>query len=328
MADAARRSSANTELFIGTFNMAVGLYGTQAKPEKTQEFDTAGPNGGRLKYARRAAAAPVSDEVTDLPDQGVTGDPFGEQLAAATAAAAAEPAPVEPAASAPVEGEFQQYLVEEGTGKEVRPEEVRRGVRLEDGRFVDCTMQLAAIVERTKLDRIDAVVSIDSTQIRRERVIGAYYLGGQDAESIEKMRVLYESLRDRREVVVVKYTTRSRQQLGIVAPNAKTGTLILQSLVFAEDWREPPAKAVAIQKVAVDRSHVEMMSQLLGALHGRVDDLDEQGDDAVRLRAELRARALAGEMTAEVVEPLPELEEMPSLEEALKASVDFVAAGK
>lgn len=336
MADAAKRSSANTDLYIGTLKASIGLFGTNAKPVGLPGFTTAGPNGGALKYEQRAAAAPEADEGREtVPVEPGTSDPLAtaEPKLSETVERAEQIAETgrklmestEPAGL--VDGEFRQVLVEEGSGEVVKPEDVRRGVRLDDGRFIDCTDQLAAIETRTKLDRMEVVRCIDSTRIRRQRVVGSYYLGAQDADAKPKLRLLYEALRKRREVAVVKYTTRSRQQLGVIEPDAKTGTLVLLTLVWSDDWREAPAKATAIAGVQVNEAHVERMGELLGALHGTVDVLDELRDDAIALREELLTRAHAGELT-EVVEPLPVAEDEADLEDVLAQSLEAVQAGK
>jgi DNA end-binding protein Ku len=346
MAEAAKRSSANTDLYIGTMKVPVGLFGTMASPAKEQKFDTAGPNGGKLKYEQRAVIAEQESDVADEPDAPVQSDPLATSdpgsdapaLADTVERAEARSAELRQAAdvgrkmmdSGPgtlVPGEFRQVLVEEGSGEVVEAEDVRRGVRLEDGRFIDVTEQVTAIDTRTKLDRIEILRCVDSTQIRRERVIGAYYVGAQETEGLPYLRLLFEALKKRREVAVVKYTTKSRQNLGVISANAKTGTLILNSLVFAEDWREPPAKALGIAKVQVAESQVEQMAELLSVMHGHVDDVDALRDDAIALREELRARAEAGEM-AEVVEPMPAADAVPDLEGALAASLEAVRAGK
>jgi non-homologous end joining protein Ku len=173
---------------------------------------------------------------------------------------------------------------------------------------------------------MDIVKCIDSTRIRRQRVVGAYFVGGQDAKSKAVLKLLHTTLRRRREVAVVKYTTRSRQQLGVIEADHRTGTLMLLSLVWSEDWREAPAKA-QLAEVEVPEGQVEKMGALLGALHGHVDVLDTLRDDAIALREELLARALAGEM-ADVIEPLPAAEPEVDLEAALAASLDAVTAGK
>lgn len=351
MADAAKRSSANTQLYIGTLKASIGLFATKADPAKTAKFDTAGPNGGVLKYEQRGVAVPVGEEpeqalgMSDplaaahelehaalLAKQAEDGDAFVREFGALAGGAftqteAERQAPVEPAGVL-VDGEFRQVLVEEGSGQVVEHADVRRGVRRDDGAFVDCTDQLAAIDERTKLDRMEVVKCIDGTRIQRRRVIGSYFIGAQDGDAKAKLRLLYEALRERREVAVVKYTTRSRQQLGVIVPHAATGTLLLLSLVFAEDLRDAPSKATSIQKVQIPESQVFAMCKLLAALHGHVDDLDGLRDDAVALREELKVRALAGEMDASVVEPLPVPEETPDLMEALGASLEAVRAGK
>lgn len=342
MALAAGRSSANTTLFVGTLAADIGLFGTVAAPAKTAKFDTAGPNGGVLKYEQRGVAAPVGAEVEqpEVPVDKV--DAFGEPER--------EPAPSAPdpatddvfealagelrahrerdAGGGLVDGEFRQVLVEQGSGQVVRSEDVRRGVRREDGSFVDCTAQLDAIDERTKLDRIDVIACIDATSVTRERVTGAYYVGAQDAKAKPVLRLLYEALRHRREAAVVKYTTRSRQQLGVIVAHGKSKALMLLSLAFVDDFRDPPAKALAIANAAVREDQVAVMGELLGALHETPAVFDTLRDDAVSLREELKRRAEAGEMDAEVVEPLPVADEAPDLLAALQESMAAVRAGK
>jgi non-homologous end joining protein Ku len=329
MAEAAKKSSGNTDLFVGTLKAAVGLFGTNAKPSGLPGFATAGPNGGALKFEMRGA--PAEPEAREEPVDGVPAVE-GKSDPLATAEDPGREAPrlmestVPSEAGAVVAGEFRRVLVEERSGEVVEPEQVRRGVRLDDGRFIDCTEQLDAIETQTKLDRMDIVKCIDSTRIRRQRVVGAYFVGGQDAKSKAVLKLLHTTLRRRREVAVVKYTTRSRQQLGVIEADHRTGTLMLLSLVWSEDWREAPAKA-QLAEVEVPEGQVEKMGALLGALHGHVDVLDTLRDDAIALREELLARALAGEM-ADVIEPLPAAEPEVDLEAALAASLDAVTAGK
>lgn len=320
MAEAAKRSSANTDLFIGTLGVSVGLFGTNAKPAGLPGFETAGPNGGRLKYEMRGAPAPAPVEgVESLPVEEGASDPLAETPAVARSS---EPS----SAGAMVDGEFRQVLVEEGSGEVVESDAVRRGVRLDDGRFVDCTEQLGAIEARTKLERIDIERCIDSTRIRRQRVVGARYVGGQDAEAMAALSLLWHALRANRQVAVVKYTLRKRQYLGVIEAGTG-GLLVLLDLVWSEDWRAAPAKA-RVGDVAVPAEQVEKMGALLGALHGTVDVLDELRDDAIALREELLVRAQAGEMDVTVVEPLPAEPAVADLEGALVASLAAVRSGK
>lgn len=338
MAGPSNRASALTDLYIGTLGAAVALYSTDAKPASLPEgFVTAGPNGGELKYEKRAVEAPVQDGSQEtVPVAEGAADPLADQsvetLSDGFEIEVGDPGP-DPAAPFTVQigglvpGEFRQVLVEQGSGEVVESDAVRRGVRLENGGFVDCTDQIVAIEARTKLERMEVVRTIESTTIRRQRVKNAYYLGAQDGDAGVKLRLFYEALRKRREVAVVKYTTRSRQQLGVIEADGRTGLLMLLTLVWSEDWREAPAKAKAITAVQVEAAQVDAMAELLGALHGQVDVLDELRDEAIALREELLARAQAGEMTVSVVEPLETQEEV-NLEDALTASLEAVRTGK
>lgn len=336
MAAAAKRSSTNTELFVGTFSMEVGLYGTNAKPGGLPGFENAGPSGGKLKTELKGAPAPVRETRDEAPevepgtsDPLATAEPSGSPLQDAArrsrdAAGVASPAGLGEA-GAVVDGEYRRVLVEEGTGEEVPPDAVRKGVRLDDGRFIDCTDQLAAIEARTKLDRIDIVAFIDSTRIRRQRVIGARYVGGRDAKQMAKLKLLLKAMSSRRRVAVVKYTLRARQYLGVIEADASNGVLVLLDLVWTEDWREAPAKA-RLDAVEVPEAQVEKMTALVDALADSPAVVDDLRDDAIALREELLRRAVAGEMDVSVVEPLPADPAEDDLEDALAASL--AAVGK
>lgn len=223
--------------------------------------------------------------------------------------------------AASVPGEYGRELVEQGTGEIVLPQDVRRGVRLEDGSFIDCTEQLAAIDERTKLDRMEVVPHgfVDITRIPRARVAATYYLGAADEKAPRALRMMYEGLKRKRRGAVVKLTKRSRQSLGVIGWHGKC--LVLYELSWSDDFRDPPARALAPQKAVVSDAEVDAFCELVDAWSGRVEVLDDLRDDAVALRRELMAKALAGEV-AEVVASLPSVPEddvMAQLEASLAA---------
>jgi non-homologous end joining protein Ku len=320
MAKAATRSSTNTKLVVGSLTAEVGLFTSvqDASKLKLASFQTAGPNGGALKFQERAQALPAADRTDDVP---VQGSPLG------SAAPAERPAP----SAAPVDGEFVRKLVEEGSGAVVEPSEVRRGLFVGEGdarRFVDVTDQLAAIEQRTKLDQIEVVATVDRTAMRMRRVLGAHFVGATDEESSPILRLLYESLHRTRRVAVAKFTTGGRQKLGVIAPDRATQTLMMLQLAFSEDLRSAPAKAKAIQNVVVSEEHVQVMCDILDAFGDSPDVLDTLTDDAVKFRAELHARAAAGEMDVEVVEPVVAPQPEPSLMEALEASLTAIAGNR
>lgn len=197
------------------------------------------------------------------------------------------------------DGEFRQVLVEEGTGHVVEKADVRRGVR-RDGEFIDCTDQLAQIDEDTRLDRMEVVPHgfVDITRVQRARMKKTYYLGAETQRAAKALRLIYLGLKRKRRGAVVKLTKKSRQSLGVVGWLGEC--LVLYELVFAEDFREPPARALLIQheKVAekVSDREVEAFCALIDAWSGTVAVLDDLRDDAIARREELYAQAVAGEV--------------------------------
>lgn len=328
MAKAASKASKFTTLTVGAVEVAVGLFPARAKSGALAEFDTAGPSGGVLQAQAVARPTPVSEEV-DVPEQPVHSDPLSDAPLAsperdALAAELDDGPPVELlAASSPqVDGEYGRELVEEGTGEVVLPQNVRRGVRLEDGRFIDCTDELAKIAEQTRLDRMEVVSFVDVTRVPRARTVGAYYVGVADEKAAKPLRLIFEALRSTRRAAVVKLTKRTRQSLGVVVASNKT--LMLMELVWAEDHREPPARALAIQKAHVSDREVAQACKLVNAMSDSMESLNELRDDALALREELRAKALRGEV-AEVIVPKAVQDEQDDVMAQLEASLAAVA---
>jgi DNA end-binding protein Ku len=236
-----------------------------------------------------------------------------------------EPPLIEPewaqARATVVDGVYGRELVEEGSGVVVAPADVRRGVRLEDGRFIDCTARLAQIEKDTHLEQMQVIGFVDSTQVARYRVKGSQYVGAADETAPRALRIMLEGLKRTRRMALVKLTKRSRQTLGVIG--VARGVLILLELVWAEDFREPPARALRVQKEAVSEREVAMFADLVQAMAVPMSALDELRDDAIALREELRAQAEAGEIPedvvdAEVVGPADDL--MAQLEASLAAA--------
>lgn len=227
-------------------------------------------------------------------------------------------------AATTVAGEYGRELVEQGTGEVVLPQNVRRGIRHEDGSFVDLTDQLADIDERTKLERIEVLPGgfVDVTQIPRAAVRGCYYIGSANERAPKPLRLLYEGLKAERRAAVVKLTKKSRQSLGAIGWYGKS--LMLYELVWQEDFREPPARAAGIQKAEVTEQEVDTVRELIRAWSGPASIIGELRDDAIALREDLLAKALAGDIEGAVVSNVPAVPE-PDVLAQIEATLAAVA---
>lgn len=285
MSNKGQRAAAKTVLAWGSVYAPVALYKTTGKQEDLPEWDSAGPSGGVLRVRERAAAVPLREPEGD--------NPFALEVASLTE----EPAAPEP------EGQFRRVLVEEGTDREVVPEEVRRGLRRPDGRFVDLTDALRVIDERTRLEVMRVHCFIRVEQVQRERVLGSYYLAPSGGPEARALRLLYDAMRETRRVAVVKWTKSSRQALGVIAPHPATGTLVVLQMAWADQLREAPAAARAIQDVEVTERERIAAVALIGALEDTREALDELEDDAVVFRRELLSAAASGADWAPPADP-------------------------
>lgn len=222
-----------------------------------------------------------------------------------------------------VAGEYGRELVEEGTDLVVLPQDVRRGVRLEDGRFIDCTEQLAKIDKETKLDNIRVITFVNVGQVQRARVRGALYVGAADEKAPPALRLIFESLRRKRRVAVVKVTKRSRQTLGVIGWLGDA--LVLYELVWSEDFRPAPKRATMIQQAQVHEAQIDRMCALIDAMSDSATAIDEVRDDALALRETLHAKAVAGEV-AEVLTPTPVDQDEQDIMAQLEASLAMVSS--
>jgi non-homologous end joining protein Ku len=317
-----------TTLVIGKVAVGVVLFTTTAKPGKLAEFTTAGPNGGVLFQRDEAAEKPLSSD-EPVPEM-VLGksDPLADDPGS-------EAPPIEDPGTTMADaagivaqtltpGEYKKVLVEEGTDKVVKPEEVRKGVRLVDGSFVDCTAQLAAIETETKLERMEVVDFIDVGQVERARVESSYYIGAGEPKSAKPLKLIYEAMKTARRAAVVKWSNRSRQSLGVLTAHGNSGCLVLLKLAWAEDWREPPAKALTVASARVSLEEVTMAVRLVEAMSGKAANMDKLRDDAIALREGLYDDALAGKV--EAIEPPPVVDEDVELEDAFAASLEALVA--
>lgn len=322
MAEASKRAAALTELVIGKVRVPVGLYTTTAKPGKLAEFQTAGPNGGVLFYDDQAKVSPLSSD-TPVPEMRVQqADPFADDPGSDTPppdAGAVAATASKMAGQTLTPGEFRQVLVEEGSGVKVEKADVRRGVRHDDGSFTDLTAHLQRIEQETRLEQMEVVDFIDVGTVERARIEASYYIGAGDAQATLPLRLVYEAMKLTRRVAVVKWSARSRQSLGVLTAHGNSKCLVLLKLAWAEDWREPPAKALSVSTARVSAEQITMAVRLIEAMSGKAASLAALRDDAIVLREELHAAALAGKV--EAVEPEPAPESPIDMEDAFAASL-------
>ncbi len=197
--------------------------------------------------------------------------------------------------------------VRRDTGEHVDDEDIIRGFEVEKGQYVP--------LEDEDLDRLDIELTktidicdfVDLDEIVPIYFRKAYYLVPQ--EGAEKpYRLLVRALEETGKVAIAKVVIRNKQHLAAARPS--NGTLVLETMYYADEVREPEKVDGRVQ---VRKPEVEMAKSLVENLSAQFDP--KKYDDTYRkeLLELLRAKAKG--------KPLPEPEEEPEGE-----VVDLMAA--
>lgn len=318
-----KKASVRTTLSLGLVEADVKLYKTTGKGEKDPTFTTAGPNGYPLRAEQRAREAEV-EETEKADPLGFAEDDGTAVPPAAPVVEDPGPETVPPAESSSVvvgsaPGTFKTVMVEEETGVEVEPDDVRRGVRLDDGSFVDLTSRLAAIDEETKLDRIQVLDFIRRERVPRERIVGSYYLAADSKSSPRVLRVLYEGMKRAERVAIVRWTKVKGQSLGLLVPTG-SGALVVLECVFADAARKPNAACLAHMRASVTEKQVDRAVELIESMNAPPSALDGYFDRRAQLQRELAEKAEEGADLGDFAVVEEPAEAVRSLDELLVAS--------
>lgn len=323
-----KRASLTTSLALGLVEAPVKLFKTSGKEGKEPTFVTAGPNGKPLRAEKRAVETPVEE----TPD----GDPLGlseDEGADPTVVPPAKPAvtedpgpesvpPLDESVGVPLAGgaesapgTFKTVMIEEETGVEVEPDDVRRGIRLDDGRFADLTPLLDRIDEESKIERLQVLDFIRRERVPRERIVGSYYLAaGAKGYAPRVLRILYEAMRRTERVAIVRWTKSKGQSLGFLIPHG-SGALVVLEVTFADAARKPNATCLAHMKASVTEKHVERAVELISSMNAPPSVLDNYVNRRTQLQRELVERATAGvldefEIVEERADEVDELDQL------------------
>jgi non-homologous end joining protein Ku len=287
-----------TTLVWGLIPCDIALYRTVGDAEKPPKWEQAGPNGGRLLAQDTRGVDAIVESEAGTPSRG-TAQPFSDV-----------PSPAERDHAALLQAEREaNYPIEEGTGEKVAPEDCRLGIRDANDRFIDLTAEIASIAERTKLEEMRIADFIRVEEIRREWVVGSYYVAPDGPTAPKAIRLLHEAMRSQKRVAVVKWTKRSKQALGVLVPHPATKSLMCVELAWDEDKREVPRKVYVPGEVEVTKEEIHLAREMVEVMSStRAASLDVQTDDSRGLIRDLLEQANEGDVGAYLLPERPPLE--------------------
>lgn len=169
-----------------------------------------------------------------------------------------------------------------------------RGVYTDKGDFIDLTQLLADIDEHVKLEGLTVAKSIESSAIPRDRVRGSFYIeaGGKDkagkALAVRVRDLLFTVLAGERRALVVRWTKRTNQALGIIVASKAHDALVLLEVEWGPNMRKPSRAAQVTPGFAPSDAELEAARDFLKRTAAPASAIATIGDE----RRELQTRAV------------------------------------
>lgn len=181
----------------------------------------------------------------------------------------------------------------------------------------DSELEWAAAV--SQLGRVEVLEVCDYRQVPTDRLAGSFWI--QPDPAFDKpLATLMAAMRQMKRAMIVKYTVKSRQRLGVIRVR-KTGNgpqdlaFLLNAVVYSAEWRKPDKRvlAPAAALAEVDPRAVQHAVALLTDLAGDGSSIDEATDRLIVEHEQIAENAIGGryESPAEVLKLAAELAERP-----------------
>jgi DNA end-binding protein Ku len=143
--------------------------------------------------------------------------------------------------------------VNEKTGEEVAYDDVVKGAELDDGSYVMLTPEELESVEPGKSRTIEISDFVEAAEIDPVYYQKSYYLAPADKTAAKPYALLARAMEKAERIGVATFVMRGKQYLAAIRP--RDGVLILETMYFADEVREPskgidqlPAKAKVAPK--------------------------------------------------------------------------------
>jgi DNA end-binding protein Ku len=208
--------------------------------------------------------------------------------------------------------------------RDVEAEELVKGWELAKGQFVLVEESDLEAVELRRSRSIELLSFVPVADIDALYFDRGYYLApAADPVARRPYALLLKALQETGMAAVGKFVLWGKENLCLVRP--LDGTLVLETLYYAEDIRSRAEIVEAVEEMEVKEPELAMARQLVESLAGGFDPAAYRNDYRDELRAMLEAKVAGRELVAP--EPLPEV---PALDliDALKQSIEAARSVK
>jgi DNA end-binding protein Ku len=216
----------------------------------------------------------------------------------------------------------QNKRVAEGTGKEVNYEDIVKGYEAKKGEFVIVMPEELEAIAPGRTRTIDIEDFVELRDIDPVYFARAYYLGPADDPAARTYRLLVDAMNDTGKAAIGRFVMRTKEYLAAIRPStANTDYLVLETLYFADEVRDPASVVGPIPKATVGSRELTIARQLIESMASEWDP-KRYGDTYRERVLELIERKAKGEeiVTEQPQRQAPVLDLMAALEQSLQAA--------
>jgi non-homologous end joining protein Ku len=175
--------------------------------------------------------------------------------------------------------------------------EAVKGVRVGDDFRVIPPSEIEYAEAVTHLEAVELLEFIDYRRVPTDRLSGFFYVQ-PDPGFAKSLRTIIEAMRHEKRAMLVKFTVRKRQRLGVIRAREDSPgkwILVLNGVAFAAEVRAPDERVLEPAMVEeVDERSVEAARRIIRAHSGPGETLDTARDELPDLLGEIARRAQEG----------------------------------
>ncbi|MBO0844984.1 MAG: Ku protein [Nocardioides sp.] len=134
---------------------------------------------------------------------------------------------------------IRNQRVNEDTGDEVAYDDIVKGAEVSDGEYVMLTQKDLESVEPGRSRTIDITDFVDAAEIDPIHYRKPYYLAPADDTAKKPYQLLMKAMANAERIGLATFVMRGKQYLAAVRPSADEGVLVLETMYFADEVRDP-----------------------------------------------------------------------------------------
>jgi DNA end-binding protein Ku len=208
--------------------------------------------------------------------------------------------------------------VNERTGREVDYDKIVKGHEVGNGQYVMVEPDELDDVAPGRSRSLEISTFVDLAEVDPIHFQKSYYLAPSDEQNTSSYALLREALAKTNRAGIASFVMRGKEYLAAIRADAKV--LVLETMFFADEIRDPADELGTLPAKSRDRKQVAMAVDVIEAMSGPWKPDEYHDSYTERVRDLIDAKRRGKEIT--VTETEPEATDVTDLVSALRASLE------